>query len=575
MDREIAVESVADAYLELLSARGIEHLFGNGGTDFAPIIDAYAKRQAKGEPVPNAVTVPHEIVAVAMAHGYTMVTGQPQAVMVHTVAGTANAIGGLINAARSQVPMFFTAGRTPLTEGSRRGSRDLHIHWAQESFDQGSMAREWVKWDYELRSGSDLEAVVDRALALTRAEPQGPVYLTLPREVLAEPVERFTYRERARMVAGETVAAPAAVAEAARLLAEASNPVVITRSAGRDPAAVAPLARLAELVGLAVFDPYPTHVNLDQTHPLYLAIDPGPFLEEADVVVVVESDVPWVPKGLRPGPGATVIGIGADPLFARYPIRGFPLDVNLTGRTALTLEALANAVVGLDLDPAVIAGRRSRWAAEHARCRHSADNKAAHGAAGADALDKAWVSACVEGIRTPDTIVVNELGLDTSQFRFTEPATFFGVSAAGVLGWGMGASLGAKLAAPDRTVIACIGDGSYLFGAPTAAHWVSRRMGLPVLYLVWNNAQWGAVAGATRGVYPDGWAVRTGSFPFSDLSPSLDLELICKAAGGFGERVEDPADLPGALERALHAVRAEGRQALLNLVSPGVTAPLT
>ncbi|HTE83784.1 MAG TPA: thiamine pyrophosphate-binding protein, partial [Dehalococcoidia bacterium] len=151
----MATESVAEAYLDLLAARGIEYLFGNGGTDFGPIVEAYARRMAAEEPVPKPITVPHEITAVAMAHGHTMVSGQPQAVMVHTIPGTANAVGGIINASRAQIPMLFTAGRTPLTEGSIRGSRDGGIHWAQESFDQGSMVREWVKWDYELRSGSN------------------------------------------------------------------------------------------------------------------------------------------------------------------------------------------------------------------------------------------------------------------------------------------------------------------------------------------------------------------------------------------------------------------------------------
>jgi acetolactate synthase-1/2/3 large subunit len=173
----------------------------------------------------------------------------------------------------------------------------------------------------------------------------------------------------------------------------------------------------------------------------------------------------------------------------------------------------------------------------------------------------------MERLRTDDMIIINELGFDTTQLAFTKPGTFYGVSVAGTLGWGLGAALGAQLASPGKTVVACIGDGSYMFGAPAAAHWVARRMNLPVLFVVWNNAQWGAVAGATRGVYPDGWSVRTNTFTFSDLSPSLDFELICRAAGGYGERVEDPAEVPAALERALRVVQQEGRQALLNVIA--------
>ena len=171
MVKRAAVESTAEAYLELLAARGIEYLFANAGTDFAPLIEAYAKRGAQGQTSPRPLTIPHETPAVAMAHGYTMVSGRPQAVMVHVIVGAGNAVGGIINAARCNVPMLFSAGRNPITEYGLPGSRDRHIHWAQESFDQAGMVREYVKWDYELRGFSQLETVVDRALTVAQAEP--------------------------------------------------------------------------------------------------------------------------------------------------------------------------------------------------------------------------------------------------------------------------------------------------------------------------------------------------------------------------------------------------------------------
>src|SRR5574341_735165 len=157
MLKRAVVESTAEAYLELLAARGVEYLFANAGTDFAPLIEAYAKRGAQGQAAPRPLTVPHEVPAVAMAHGYAMVTGRAQAVMVHVIVGAANALGGVINAARANVPMLMTAGRNPITEAGALGSRDRPIHWAQESFDQASIVREWVKWDYELRNFAQLE----------------------------------------------------------------------------------------------------------------------------------------------------------------------------------------------------------------------------------------------------------------------------------------------------------------------------------------------------------------------------------------------------------------------------------
>src|SRR5438876_7417339 len=220
--KRASVESTADAYLELLAARGVEYFFANSGADFAPLIDAYARRLAQGLPAPRPMTIPNEVPAVGMAHGYALLTGRPQVVMVHVIVGAGNAVGGIINASRSNVPILFSAGRNPLTESGMHGSRNRHIHWPQESFDQAGMIREYVKWDYELRNFTQLETVVDRALAVSQAEPQGPVYLTLPREVLAEQHEVFEYSDPARAPRpSDVVAAPDAIEEAARLLAAA------------------------------------------------------------------------------------------------------------------------------------------------------------------------------------------------------------------------------------------------------------------------------------------------------------------------------------------------------------------
>jgi acetolactate synthase-1/2/3 large subunit len=564
--KQAAVESTADAYLELLAARGVDYFFGNGGTDFGPIVDAFAKRTTLEQPVPTPVTVPHEITAVAMAHGYTMVTGKPQVVMVHTVAGTANATGGLINATRSRIPMLFSAGRTPLTEGDLKGARNGGIHWAQESFDQGSMVREWVKWDYELRMGSDLEGVVDRAFAIASTEPQGPVYLTLPREVLAHELESFEYSESPRMVPSAYAAPPQTVREAARALASAKHPIAIVGSLGKDPEAVAPMIQLAEKLNMPVFTSGP-YWSFPLTHRLHQSSPAPAQFREADVVLTIENDVPWTPSsGRQPREDAKIIAIGSDPLFSDYPVRGHRIDLSVAGAPRYTLPSLVEALANERLDTAAIEERGKRWQEEHDKGRATI-REAGLAAKDARPMQKPWVSHCLEQLRDENTVIVNELGLDVNQFEVGTPGSFYGVSTAGILGWGVGAALGAKLANRDKTVVACIGDGSYMFGVPSAGHWVSRKMNLPVLFIVWNNSQWGAVAGATRQVYPEGWSVKTNSFPFSDLSPALDFEMFCQAAGGYGERVEDPSEVPAALERAMHAVKVEGRQALLNIVA--------
>jgi len=566
MQQNSSAATVAEAYLELLASRGIKYFFGNSGTDFAPIIEAFAKRSAEGNHAIVPITVPHEITAVAMAHGYTMVTGQPQVVMVHVIVGTANALSGIINAARVRVPIFFSAGRTPWTEQGPVGTRDLGIHWAQESFDQAAMVREFVKWDYELRRASQLETVVDRALAIAQSEPRGPVYLTLPREVLAENITGFQYTQPSRIKsASATTPDAVAVRQAAEAIAAARNPIAVVQSLGRRPQAVAALVELAETAGLPVVEQWHTHVNFPQDHALHAGYDPHPYLQETDLILVIEADAPWFPRFSAPPPGATVIQIGLDPLFSDYPVRGFASDISLPGSPGHTLRALQEALLSIGPDTAAVNARTERWRRLNSALRKSWQAKI-QSLQNSDPIDMGWVSACI-GRRLDDrTIVINEYDLDPTQTCFTQPGTYFRHSPAGSLGWGTGAALGAKLAKPDHKVVCCVGDGAYIFGVPTAVHHVARANRLPVLFIVFNNGCWNASRMTALNYAPEGYAAQAQSVPLCEIRPSLEYEKICQAAGGYGECVTRAADLPAAIDRALAAVESEGRQALLNVI---------
>ena len=176
------------------------------------------------------------------------------------------------------------------------------------------------------------------------------------------------------------------------------------------------------------------------------------------------------------------------------------------------------------------------------------------------------MSACI-GQRLDDrTIVVNEYTLDTTKTCFTRPGTYFRHSPAASLGWGLGAALGAKLARPDHKVICCVGDGAYMFGVPVAVHHVSQAHRLPVLFVVFTNGYWNASRQTAFKYAPDGYAARAKTVPLCEIKPSLEYEKICQAAGGYGERVTNPADLPGAIDRALAVIESERRQALLNVI---------
>jgi thiamine pyrophosphate-dependent acetolactate synthase large subunit-like protein len=261
-------ETAADAWVGLLAARGVDYLFANGGTDFAPVVEAYAKGEKLGWRLPEVVIVPHENMGIAMAHGYAMVSGRPQAMMVHVGVGTANTLNGLINASRQNVPLLLTAGRTPITEsGALPAARNNYIHWAQEHFDQGAMLREFVKWDYELRHPEQVETVLDRALAIAKSEPQGPVYVTLPREILAQPFTLRFSQAPTIVPASPPAADPDTVERAARLLGAAKNPLLITANGGRTAEAARAIAELAEIFALPVVHYRPRYLALSTEHP--------------------------------------------------------------------------------------------------------------------------------------------------------------------------------------------------------------------------------------------------------------------------------------------------------------------
>jgi acetolactate synthase I/II/III large subunit len=564
--------NVAAAYLALLADRGVDYLFGNAGTDFAPLIEGYSQAAQSGIAVPQPILATHENLAVTMAHGYGMISRRIPAVMVHVSVGTANMVCAALNAARENVAILLTAGRSPLTETGLLGARDGYIHWAQEMYDQAGMIREVVKWDYELRNAEQLTTVVDRALAIAATEPRGPVYLSLPREVIAAPAAQPEGPSPSRLPPAAPAAPDAAaVAAAARLLAQAARPLIVTANAGRDTAAFAALTRFVERFAIPVVQHRPRYLALPSSHPMNLGFDPARLVPTADLILVLEADVPWIPTRAAPGADCKVIQCGLDPLFARYPIRGFPCDLAITGSTVAIISALSAALED-SVDSASIA-RRRRAVKDERDALTASWQRALEAGARKAPLDPAWVSHCIDRAKDPNSIVINEYTLFLEHCSFESADLYFGSSSASGLGWGAGAALGAKLARRQSEVIAVLGDGAYMFCNPAAAHHASALHGLPVLFVVMNNAMWGAVQRSTFGMYPGGLASKSNAPPFVGLGKLPAFETICEAAGGYGERVEDPAALPGALQRALSAVRNEGRQALLNVIcGPGGTA---
>ena len=418
--------------------------------------------------------------------------------------------------------------------------------------------------DFELRAGQPAQSVVDRALDIAMSEPRGPVYLTLPREVLADdavPPRRDTVRPL-----GASAAVPSfnAIELAAAILSTAEFPLLLTSSAGRAPNAMTELAALADEFAIPVVQSEARDISLPTDHPMCLGFDPGPWVAKADAIAVFDSAVPWIPRANPLRAGAKVICFGPDPLFTRYPFREFEADLLVTGETGAALsmlrESLSHAMRGrnaaIEKRRALIAEARKEMLGKRAKLIAQVKDQTP--------IHPLYLAHCLNELKAKDAIIVNELCLPVSGLEMTAPCSYLGSSLAGGLGFGLGGGLGAKLAAPEREVIAAVGDGSYYFGNPLAYHFVARAEKLPTLTIIANNHAWHAVRQATRDVYPQGYAAKANTMPLVELNPAPDFEMVAHSCGGHGEKVTTPEQLMPALRRGFEAVRA-GTPALINI----------
>jgi len=493
-------------------------------------------------------------------------------VLVHTLPGTANALGGVINAASCNVPLFLVAGRTPITEGELRAGKSQNIHWRQESRDQGNIVREFVKWDYEIRTNQNLAAVVSRAYKISMSEPRGPVYMTLPREWLFEAMESTQLLSADSLSLSTKMQADRAALETvAEWLIAAENPLIATKYLGRNPEAVGQLIELAELLGIPVVQQL-NYVNFPTDHPLYLGTQTTKYARNADVLFFIDIDVPWEPPSrsiLKDG--VKIIHLERDPLFTAIPGWGFPADLPVAGCSEISLPILSSIIkekiAAGTVAKAKIDERRKKTHAEHDEMIREIE-ASIEAVKDQKPINPLWLSKCIGDAMDDKTIVANET--ITSKFaeviRLNRPGSQYSTPLAGHLGWGLGAAIGMKLGAPDATVIAAEGDGSYMFCAPTACHFTAQKYQIPFLTVIYNNQVWNASLNAARGLYPDGIAARTRNFPGTDLSPSPNFELTAQACGAYAARVEEPGEVPDALAKALKVVKEERRQALLNVI---------
>ena len=558
--------TAAHFFLEGLVDLGVEYIFANLGTDHVSLIEELARWDEAGRTRPKVILCPHEVVAVHMAGGYALATGKGQAVFVHVDAGTANACMAIQNLFRYRLPVMLFAGRAPHTlHGELPGSRDTYVHFVQDPFDIGSIVRPYVKWEYSLPSGIVVKEALSRAAAFMESDPPGPIYMMLPRETLAEtwddaavpsyPPARFGGVKSG----GVEPARALAVAEA---LMAADNPVAFTAYLGRNPNAVAVLDRLARTCGIRVVEFNSIYLNVPQDSPCFAGFDPAAVLDHADLGLLLDTDVPFVPQGAKPAGDLRWIQIDIDPLKADFPMWGFATDLRLQGDSAVVLQQVLE-IVEARADQTYrdeVSRRIASWEASHA----AANKRRAHAATQKgrlQAINPAYLFARLQAQLAVDDVVINEAIRNApvlqQHLRRTEPGTYVGLAGGG-LGFSGGMALGLKLAQPSRRVVQVIGDGGFHFSSPDSVYAVAQQYQLPIFTVVLDNGGWQAVKAAVQRVYPDGAAQRSDSFQSRLISGRQDEQRrfadIATAFGAHGERVADPDDLDAAIQRCLAAV---------------------
>src|SRR5215813_4276737 len=561
--------STAYYFLEGLTELGIEYLFCNFGTDHAPIIEEIAHRRKRGDALPTIIRCPHENTAAHMAAGYAFVTGRGQGVLVHVDVGTASTATAMHNIFRSRLPVLLMAGKAPYTTGNELvGSRDTYVHFVQEPFDQASLVRPYLKWEWTLPSGVVVKEALRRAHSIMQSEPQGPVYLMMQRETLTQPwrvdeVRRFGAEQNGSTAAGG--ADPKLVAQLVDRLMTAENPILITGYAGRNPRASELIAELAELAGIAVFESNMTN-NISHESPCFIGFQPDRHLPKADVGLLVDVDVPWFPSDVQANENTFWAHIDVDVLKPASPMWTFPGNLRMQGDSGRILGQLL-AELRKKATPRfkdAAAARVARLTAErNARIERTKKLASDHGKR--DEINLHYLFAELDRLLEPRDIVFNEgvrnAGAALMQLRRPLPNTVMR-SGGGGLGWSGAMALGAKLAAPDHMMVQLVGDGCFYFGSPCSVFAVARQYQLPILSIVLDNSGWSAVKESTLRVFPSGEAKAANEFE-AELAPDVEFGKVGEAFGAYWEKVSDPAEVPGALARCVKEVRG-GRAAILH-----------
>ncbi len=545
-----------EAVVSALEHLGADWIFSSPGSEWAPVWEALARRHRDGTPAPGYLDLLHETVAVGMATGYGLVTRRPQGVLLHALPGLLQGSMAVHGALLAGVPMVLASSES-VTYGDGPGP-DPGGQWYRNLSVVGgphTVAAHFTKWASQAGSSATLFRMLTRAGELATRAPAGPVYLNIPLEVLLEEWERPEVTPLASH--GRTVSAPDDIADVQQLLAAAERPVIVTETVGREPGGMPALVALAEAYDVPVIEPSSAVcANFPRNHRLHAGSDLEPFMNEADLILLVNCRAPFYPPSRRPA-AAHIVVIDEVPQRPHIVYQVLHASRYLEGGPGPTLRALAEIASGDTGVPAVAAARRDRASLiRHAEVDSIA--AAERKAGSAERIDPvALVVALRSLLDSQDAVVVDETithsRIVQRHLERREPDSYFYVQ--GGLGQGIAVALGAKLAVGKRPVVVTVGDGAFLYNPIVQSLEASRTHGLPLLIVVFNNGEYRSMKMNHLRFYPDGAAVETGEFLGVDLSAQPELSALGAPFGMHAEAVSSLADLSAALDRALTAVR--------------------
>jgi acetolactate synthase I/II/III large subunit len=553
-----------EAILEAFRKLRIDYIMSSPGSEWSPIWEALARQQLDNRAGPAFVESWHETLAVNMATGYTLITGRPQAVLLHAGVGMLQGSMGVHGALQNEVPMVVMSGESQTL--GEDPDLDIEQQW-YGGLSVGGIERfvePVAKWARAVTSPYTLYESVIRAGEMAQRVPKGPIYLNVALEHM---LHDWTPPTAAREVPSAPIVQPSAqdVERVADLLRNSKSPVIVTETSGRDPEAFSALVELADLLALPVINGRANaYANFPTDHPLYLGMGNYEALDDADLVLLVGGRAPWYPAQRRPTSGK-IVAIADNPLKGHMVYQNLHIDFYLEGDMAQSLKLLAAAVKQARIDTGAVSARRQRWTREHASHVASLRSERERAKNG-NGMDPLSLLGVIGDVLPADTIYVDETITHSPLLRQHLPQTtaqsFFRGS--GGLGQGIGTALGIKLAARQRPVALLIGDGSFLYNPIIQALGASKRHELPIIIIVLNNKKYEAMRKGHVHHYPDG-ASASRNLHYGVTIDGPDYEKLGGHFDFHGQRVEQLADLRGALANALAATK-DGKTSILNVI---------